>query len=199
MKRRKLFGRTIAQTAVRTQLVVMLAPGRDLVLFEQLAQPLIVERLPALGDEHDRTAAIAERAGRIENLQDTAHSDTRCSRLAFMRIAGIVHTPSSRSISLHTAPRTTTERGAFSTRNSNASSRSKSLKSRPDRTNPPGDGNAHSEPIEFSPPSTRISMARADNGTRYSRLCSIRSTETLHFLDSRSMSARHRGVKLTFL
>ena len=38
--------------------------------------------------------------------------------------------------------------------------------------------NTYSEPIEYSPPSTSISRARADKGTRHSRVCSIRSTAT---------------------
>ena len=49
------------------------------------------------------------------------HSGTRCSRIAFVRGAGMVHTPSFRSISVQTAPRTSPVRVALSTRNSNAS------------------------------------------------------------------------------
>ncbi len=49
------------------------------------------------------------------------HSGTRCSRLAFMRDAGIAHTPAAASTSRHSAPRTSPERPAVSTRNSNAS------------------------------------------------------------------------------
>ena len=77
--------------------------------------------------------------------------------------------------------------------------RTDQAQSRPERTHPPGDGNTYSEPIECSPPSTSISRARADKGTRHSRVCSIRSTATLHSLYSRSMSARRRGVPLTCL
>ena len=48
-------------------------------------------------------------------------SGTRCWRFTFVRGAGMVHTPSSRSISVHTALRTSPERVAVSTRNSKAS------------------------------------------------------------------------------
>ena len=48
-------------------------------------------------------------------------SGTRCSLPAFMRSAGIVHTAPSRSICSHRALRTSPERAAVSTRNSNAS------------------------------------------------------------------------------
>jgi hypothetical protein len=39
-------------------------------------------------------------------------SGTRCSRPAFIRLAGMVQTPASRSISLHCAPRTSPDRAA---------------------------------------------------------------------------------------
>ena len=48
------------------------------------------------------------------------HSGTRCSRLAFMRAGGTVHTASVRLISTHSAHRTSLHLAAVSTRNSNA-------------------------------------------------------------------------------
>ena len=49
------------------------------------------------------------------------HSGTRCSFFAFMRVAGTVHAPPVRSISDHTAHRTSPHLAAVSTRNSKAS------------------------------------------------------------------------------
>ena len=48
-------------------------------------------------------------------------SGTRCSRFAFIRRAGTVHTRPATSISSHVASLTSAERAAVSTRNSNAS------------------------------------------------------------------------------
>ena len=48
------------------------------------------------------------------------HSGIRCSRLDFIRLAGTVHNRAGRSISAHRAPRTSPDRAAVSTRNSNA-------------------------------------------------------------------------------
>ena len=48
-------------------------------------------------------------------------SGTRCSRFVFIRPAGMRHSRASRSISFHSAPRTSPLRHAVSTRNSNAS------------------------------------------------------------------------------
>ena len=48
-------------------------------------------------------------------------SGTRCARYTFIRSPGIAHTSFSRSISSHVASRTSPERQAVNTRNSNAS------------------------------------------------------------------------------
>ena len=48
-------------------------------------------------------------------------SGTRCFRFAFIRLAGTVQTPASRSISAHSAQRTSLHLAAVSTRNSKAS------------------------------------------------------------------------------
>ena len=50
-----------------------------------------------------------------------ADNGTRCSRPAFVRKAGTVQVAASGSISSHRAPRTSPERHAVNTRNSNAS------------------------------------------------------------------------------
>ena len=49
------------------------------------------------------------------------HSGTRWSRFIFIRVAGMVHTWSAVSISSHAASRTSPDRAAVSTKNSNAS------------------------------------------------------------------------------
>ena len=62
---------------------------------------------------------IARASSRISN--DRRLNGTRCTRFPFVRRAGMVHTPSSRSISFQTAPRTSPERVAVRTKNSNVS------------------------------------------------------------------------------
>ena len=62
------------------------------------------------------TARASARSSNARRL-----SGTRCSRFPFVRRAGMVHTPSSRSISVHAALRTSPERVAVSTSNSKAS------------------------------------------------------------------------------
>ena len=49
------------------------------------------------------------------------HSGTRCSRCAFIRVAGIVHLIAPRANSSHVASRTSADRAAVSTWNSKAS------------------------------------------------------------------------------
>ena len=58
-------------------------------------------------------------ASRISSARP--HSGTRCSRFAFIRAAEIVQTRPAMSISSHVASRTSPDRAAVSTRNSNAS------------------------------------------------------------------------------
>ena len=58
-------------------------------------------------------------ASRISSARP--QSGTRCSRFAFIRAAEIVHTARAASISSHVASRTSPDRAAVSTRNSNAS------------------------------------------------------------------------------
>ena len=58
-------------------------------------------------------------ASRISSAR--RHSGTRCPRFSFIRAADIVHTRPVVSISVHVASRTSADRAAVSTRNSNAS------------------------------------------------------------------------------
>ena len=74
--------------------------------------------VPPPGVKHQRTAA-PERPRRVEDLGGTMAPGAR--GIAFVRAAGTVYTPRSRSISVHSARRTSPRRAAFSTRNSNAS------------------------------------------------------------------------------
>ena len=72
-----------------------------------------------MGNTSDLPSPSVRVASRISSARP--HSRTRCSRFAFMRGAGMVHTRSSMSISSHRAPRTSPERAVVSTRNSNTS------------------------------------------------------------------------------
>ena len=74
-----------------------------------------------------------------EHPAQRPHSGTRCSWFTFVRMAGTVHTPSSRSISVHTAHRTSPHRATVSTRNSNTTT----INCPPNRSNPTRHGVAH--------------------------------------------------------
>ena len=94
--------------------------GRDPVVLKHLRQRRRRYRLPAPHREHEPAEALAQRARRVEHLH-RPHSGTRCSRFAFIRVAAIVHTGPAVSTSSHVASRTSADRAAVSTRNSNAS------------------------------------------------------------------------------
>ena len=73
-----------------------------------------------MGNTSRRTPSPSARAAsRISSAR--RHSGTRCSRFAFIRAAEIVDTRPAVSISSHVASRTSPDRAAVSTRNSNAS------------------------------------------------------------------------------
>ena len=81
-----------------------------------------MEWLPAPMGEHQRTGSPRQclrPPSRISRAR--SHRGTRCRRLVFARLAGTVHTPLCRSISAHSAHRTSPHLAAVSTRNSNAS------------------------------------------------------------------------------
>ena len=46
--------------------------GRNLMLFEEPAQPFSSSAIFTLGDKYDRTSAVAKRSGCIENFQGAA-------------------------------------------------------------------------------------------------------------------------------
>ena len=71
------------------------------------------------GNTNSDRGACALAPARISRARPD--SGTRCSRRLFIRSAGIVHTPSSKSNSFQRAPRTSPDRQAVSTRNSNPS------------------------------------------------------------------------------
>ena len=96
--------------------------GGDLVVLKHLGQRRRRHRPPAPHGEHHPARTVAERPRRIEDLSSARpQSGTRCSRFAFIRAAEIVHTAPAASISSHVASRTSPDRAAVGTRNSNAS------------------------------------------------------------------------------
>ena len=93
---------------------------RDLQLPEQFRQRRGRERLaPRLGNTSGLLRPIARASSRISRAR--RHSGTQCSRFPFVRGAGMLQTPSSRSISVQTVPLTSPERATGGTRNSKAS------------------------------------------------------------------------------
>ena len=77
-------------------------------------------RLPQrFGNTSGLPSASERAASRTSNARGL--SGTRCSRFIFMHSAGTVHTRPAVSISSHVASRTSPDRAAVSTRNSNAS------------------------------------------------------------------------------
>ena len=95
--------------------------GFDLQVVKHPRHPRDADRLAALAGKHQRAAPSPSprAASRISIARP--ESGTRCSRFDFMRLAGIIQTLAGRSVSSHLAPRTSPDRAAVSTRNSNAS------------------------------------------------------------------------------
>ncbi len=90
---------------------------RDPVLPEHPAQLLLLELLADPIGKQIRTASLHEPPRLVENLQRT----TTQRYPVLPGLAGTVHTPSAREISVHSAQRTSPHRTAVSTRNWNAS------------------------------------------------------------------------------
>ena len=93
MKRRKLFGRTIAQTAVRTQLVVMLAPGPDLATrVKQIAKPTHVQALLAQPSVEAFDIGVLDGLARpdVQQLDATLQSPSQSGQVSLSSLRFLV-------------------------------------------------------------------------------------------------------------
>ena len=92
---------------------------RDLVLLERLRERRRGDPPPA---RHRDTSPVRSPSFRAASRTSSARSQSATlSRFAFIRAAGTVHTAPAVSTSSHVASRTSPDRAALSTRNSNAS------------------------------------------------------------------------------